>query len=692
VAVDVLPQDQALQRLRAVGIVPPSSALVSDPGAAEAAARELPAGDLVLKAGGLLHKSDEGGVVLGLASPEAVGAAAERLLQRLGPAAAPFVVQEQVEGLEVLVGLRRVPSLGTAVVVGAGGILTETLRDIAWELAPLDAEQARSMVDGLRIRPLLDGVRGTVRRDVDALVDLVVAVSELANVHDDVLELDLNPVMVGPVGAGVRAVDVRMLVDRSLPPVDARPVRDLRRLLRPRHVAVVGVSDDPRKVGARLFSHLVRHGFPGQLTPVHPAGGEVAGHPRAISLLDLDDVPDLVCVAVPASQVVQIARDAAAIGAGAVLVHSSDFAEIGDDGHRLQQEVADVLAPSGVLLAGPNDMGIVAPHQRLAASISGALGRIDLLAGSTALVSSSGALGSCLATRLLDRGVGLSHWIHVGNEADLTMADYLRWLVDDPDTRAVGLLVEDLKDGPSFVASVRALVAARKPVFAYHMVRSADGAAAAQSHTGAMVGPFELREAVLRAGGVVSTPSLQTLEDALRLASRHGLPAGPRLAALTFSGGACTIIADAAEELGVALPELDEATQEAIRAHVPAFAAVRNPLDVSYQLISTPERFRAALRALVAGGSFDAALVQFTTNADPGATRIAEGAVSLLEEVDVPIYLARYGGEQLAPDALAHYAAAGIPLLDAPDRAMQAIAALIQARAAIDRFAGRSDT
>jgi acyl-CoA synthetase (NDP forming) len=690
VAVEVLPQEQALERLRRVGIVPPASAVVADPRAAEAAARELPAGDLVLKAGGLLHKSDEGGVVLGLGSPEEVGAAAERLLRRLGPGVAPFVVQEQVEGLEVLVGLRRVPSLGTAIVVGAGGVLTETLRDIRWELGPVDAEQARTMVDALRIRPLFDGVRGTVSRDVDALVGLVLAVSELADVHDDLLELDLNPVMVGPVGAGVRAVDVRMLVDRSLPPLAARPARDLRRLLRPGHVAVVGVSDDPGKVGAQLFSHLVRHGFPGRLTPVHPAGGEVAGHPRATSLLELDDVPDLVCVAVPASDVLKVARDAAAIGAGAVLVHSSDFAEIGDGGHRLQQEVADVLTSSGVLLAGPNDMGIVAPHRRLAASISGALGRIDLLPGDTALVSSSGALGSCLATRLLDHGVGLSHWIHVGNEADLTIADYLHPLVDDPDTRAVGLLLEDLKDGPSFVAAARALVAAGKPVLAYHMVRSERGVAAAQSHTGAMVGPFELREAALRAGGVVSTPSLLALEDALRLASRHGLPAGPRLAALTFSGGACTIIADAAEELGVVLPELDEATQEAIRAQVPAFAAVRNPLDVSYQLISEPERFRAALRALVGRGSFDAALVQFTTNADPGATRIAEAAVSLLDDVDVPIYFSRYGGGQLAPDALAHYAAAGIPLLDAPDRAMQAIAALIHARAAIDRFA-RSD-
>lgn len=683
--VKIAKAQDAGRRLAAVGLATPASIEVPEVAQVAVARAQLPSARVVLKAGGLLHKSDDGGVVLGLGDAEEVAAAARSMVERLGQGALPLVLQEQVEGVEVLVGLRRVPGLGTAVVVGAGGVLTEILRDIRQELAPVDRTTARRMVDELRIRPMLDGARGDVPRDVEALVDAVVGVSRLAEDHDDIVELDCNPVMVAPAGQGVRAVDVRLMVDPDVRPPAVRPRRDLTRMFRPGHVAVVGVSDDERKVGARLFDHLVRHGFEGRLSPVHPAGGQVRGYERVTSLTELDEAPDLVLVAVPARQVPQVAEEAARIGAGAVLVHSSDFAEIDEDGRALQARLAAVLAEAGVPLAGPNDMGIVLPHHRLAASISGALGRIELQAGSTALVSSSGALGSCLATRLLDRGVGLSAWIHAGNEADLQLADYLDQLADDPDTRSVGLLVEDIKDGPSFVAAARRVIAAGKPIFAYHMVRSEQGQAAAQSHTGAMVGSFEVREAVLRAGGVVSTPTLQTLEDALRLTARHGLPAGRRVAALTFSGGACTIIADAAEDLGLALPDLDEATRSAIAEHVPSFAAVRNPLDVSYQLIAAPERFRSVLAALTAGGAFDLVLVQYTTNADPGATRIAEGAVDLLDELDVPLVISRYGGAQLAPEALARYAAAGIPVLDAPDRAMQAIAALAAAGDAVRR-------
>lgn len=667
----------------------PASVEVTDPAGAGEAARRLTAERFVLKAGGLLHKSDEGGVVLGLTEPEEVEHAASQLLDRLGSRALPLHVQEQLDGVEVLVGVRRDRALGTVVVVGAGGVFTEILRDVSRALVPIDAVQARALVDQLRIRPLLAGARGTPHSDVDALVELIVAVSRLAEGHDELVELDLNPVLVGAQGEGVVAVDVRILVDDGPPGgrVQSR-ARDLEPLMAPRHVAVVGVSDDPTKVGHRLFRHLVAHGFTGRLSPIHPQGGEVLGHRRYPGLRDLDAVPDLVCVAVPARHVIGVAREAAEIGAGAMLVHSSDFAEIGDEGRRLQDELVAVLRSADIPCAGPNDMGIVAPGDRLAASISGALASVDLLAGTTALVSSSGALGSCLATRLMDQGLGLARWVHVGNEADLTMADYLRWLVDDPETSSVGLLIEDIKDGPAFVAATRALVAAGKPVFAYHMVRSARGEEAAQSHTGAMVGSFELREAVLRAGGVVSVSSLQVLEDALRLVGAHGLPTGPRLAALTFSGGACTIIADAADELGLELPQHGAEVIAVLRDMLPSFAAVRNPMDVSFQLIADPDRFRSVLDVLVDSHGFDAVLVQFTTNADPGASETADAVIRAVADVATPVFIGRYGGPQLAPGALATYAAAGIPVLDAPDRSMRAIAALVEAqqlRATVDR-------
>jgi acyl-CoA synthetase (NDP forming) len=185
---------------------------------------------------------------------------------------------------------------------------------------------------------------------------------------------------------------------------------------------------------------------------------------------------------------------------------------------------------------------------------------------------------------------------------------------------------------------------------------------------------------------MVSLPSLRVLEDALKLQAVYDLPRGDRLAAITFSGGAATIIADEAVRLGVQLPELTDATRDRVRQFVPSYAAVRNPMDTSYQMLSAPDSFVQAMNAMLQDNEFDAALVQFTTNADPFAEGLARTVVQVLKEIKVPIYVSRFGGMQLAPKALEVYRQAGIPVIDAPDRATQAIAAVMTARKAINEY------
>lgn len=637
---------------------------------------------VVLKAGGLLHKTECRGVVLGLGDAGQAVAAAEDMARRLGDASLPFVLQEQASGMEMLVGARRDPQLGAALVVGLGGVATEIHHDIVTALAPVGPERAPEVLRRLRTWPLLEGYRGQVARDVAALTDIIVAVSRMVVDDPEIVELDLNPVFVGAQGEGAVVVDARIVRSADAVPARPRPRHNLDRMLRPRHVAVVGVSDDEHKVGARLFRYLDAHGYPGRLDPVHPSGGSARGHQRAASLSGIEGSPDLVCVAVPGRFVLDVAKEAAAKRVGGVIVHSSDFAEVGPQGRAAQEDLAKVLAEAGIPLAGPNNMGIVAPHQRLTASISGGL-EAELVPGSVALLTSSGALGSCLATRLMGNGVGLSFWIHAGNEADLVIADYLHWLAGDDQTAAVGLLLEDIKDGPRFVAAGRRMAEAGKPMFAYHMVRSDKGREAALSHTGAMVGSFAIREEIVRAAGMVAVPSLRVLEDALVLSSTTRAPAGPRLVAVTFSGGACSIIADEAAAAGLELPELSPATREAVRAHVPPYAAIRNPFDCSYQMLGTPDSFERVIEALAARDEFDAVLVQFTTNADPYATAIAGKVVALRDRLDIPLYVSRYGAAHLAPRALEVYRDAQVHVLDAPDRATLAIAAVIGAQRAI---------
>jgi acyl-CoA synthetase (NDP forming) len=675
--VALAPED-LLTRLAGLGLPVPQSQLCDTVDDAAAIAEAIGGdGAVALKAAGLLHKSDHGGVVLGLRGIDEVRVAAEEMLERVGSEALPFLVQEMSSGLEVLVGARRHPELGVTVTVGMGGTATEVHRDVVTVRAPV--EDPRSVLRRLRIWPLLDGFRGAARRDVAALCQVITTVSQLALDDATIAELDLNPVLVQEVGQGVCVVDARLITvpDSEVPTARPGP-SNLERMMSPRHVVVVGVSDDPDKVGARLFRYLRSHGYAGRLDAVHPQGGEVGGLTRYRTLSEVPGSPDLVCVTIPSRAVPDVAREAVAKSCGALLVHSSDFAETGEEGRSQQAELARVCADGGLPLAGPNNMGIVVPRLGLAASISGGLEE-PLVAGRAALLTSSGALGSCLATRLMGDGIGLSAWLHGGNEAGLVLADFLAHSAADEHTRTAGLLLEDLKDGDRFVEAGRAMAAQRKPVFAYNMARSDKGREAALSHTGALVDSFAAREAVLEAACVVSVDSLRELEDAVMLAATGPLPAGNRLVAVTFSGGACAIIADATEGTDVEMPELSEATRDAVRSHVPPYSAVRNPFDLSYQMVTRDDDFEQVLTKLTAAGEFDAVLVQFTTNADPYAARLAERVVALRDRLDVPMYVSRYGGAHLATKALARYAELGVTVLDAPDRATKAIAALMRA-------------
>ena len=656
--------------------VPFEPVALAQSAAAAASAADGP-GPWVVKAGGLVHKSDRGGVVTGQVDAAAVAAAATVLLERLGEDALPLMVQRERRGTEMLVGLRREPGVGAVVVVGLGGVHAEVLDDTVQLLVPSSPADIRAGLARLRGWPLLVGHRGGPALDVDGLVKLVVAVCGLAEQHPELLELDLNPVLVAEAGRGVVAVDARMLAVDAVPPI-RRPAPDLRRALDPRHVVVVGVSDDATKIGSRIHENLRRHGFDGRLEAVNPGGGSSSGRPRLRGLSELDTAPDLVSVAVPAAHVLEVARDAVAVGAGALVVHGSGFAETGARGRELQGDLEAIAIDAGIPLFGPNSMGLVRPSRGLAVSLSGTLSRPDLPAGGISLVSTSGALSSSLASRLWERGGGIASWLALGNEAGVDVGAAVEWLVDDPETTTLGLLLERIVDGPRLLAALRAHAERGRPVFVYATARTESGRAAVRSHTGAMVGGHAVRRALTDAGGAVSLERLLDLEDALLQTERTPVPAGLRLGVITGSGGACAIIADTAMETGVELPPFPDAAAADIVTSLPPFAEVANPLDVTAQVFNHPADFGAVVDAAAGCGAFDALLVQFTTNADPAAAVTAEQVIAARARADVPIYVSRYGAPDIAPDGMQRYRDAGVPVMDAPDHALRVVAAIMR--------------
>ncbi|MEV0620327.1 acetate--CoA ligase family protein [Nonomuraea sp. NPDC050404] len=540
------------------------------------AARGL-AGPLVLKAfgPGLTHKSEAGAVVLGLTHEELRPAAAE-MRARLDPAG--FLVEEQAgPGVELIVGLVREPAFGPVLLAGLGGVFAEALRDTALRLCPISELDARRMLAGLRGAALLDGWRGGPAVDVDAVVKLLMAVGGAGGLWErlELGEFELNPVIASP--SGVIAVDARLVpAQASHPPAASRPAgghappatasrpADFLPLFEPRAVAVVGASTSRPNFGNMFLGFYRDTGVP--LVAVHPTAAEVAGVPAVPSLAQAE--VDYALVAVPAERCAEVVRQAR--GVPFTQVMSGGFGELGRP--ELEEELLAAARESGTRLLGPNCMGVYCPRGGQT-FVGGGMGP----AGTVALISQSGGLAGEVIKVGERRGLAFSRVVTVGNAADVTPAELLRWLARDAETRAVGLYLEDPRDGRELYTALRD---ADLPVVLLVGGRTGQGQRAAASHTGGLVSDRRVWEAVAGQTGAALVSSQDDLIGVLAYFQAHGarttsgdgvLVAGP-------SGGASVLAADVFDRAGVRLDPLPDERLAALRDL--GVVATGNPLEV----------------------------------------------------------------------------------------------------------------
>jgi acyl-CoA synthetase (NDP forming) len=625
----------------------------------------------------LVHKSDVGAVRLGLRDGEDVAATARELEERL-PHLNGFVVQSQgAPGLEVIVGARRDPAFGPVVLVGLGGVWVEALGDVALRLAPVDREEAGEMLRELRGARLLGGYRGAPAVDRAALAGVIVAVGRLIADEPDVAEVDLNPVIARHDGAV--AVDARVILGAAVPvPVAVpAPLDAVRRILSPRSIAVVGASTSRAKQGGRLFHYLIKHGFAGALYAVNPGASEVQGRPSFPSVAALPEVPDLACIMVPAGAVAGALAECGAKGIGAAIVYTAGFGETGEAGLVEQERLLAVARAHNIRLCGPNTAGVVNAAAGTCAAFGMAFEVERMPPGEIAFLTQSGALGGSLLSRAWAQGIGFSHWVCTGNEADLTLSDYLAALVEDPATRVIAVFMEAARDPAGFLAACRRARELGKPVVVYKTGASEVGRRTVQSHTGSLAGDDAVYDAAFRSAGVVRVHDLQSLVDAAVALAWQPLPRGPRIGVVSASGGACSVIADECARHGLALPALAEETERRVRAIIPPFGASKNPIDVTMEITVNPGMVGQVAALLLADGQIDALIVMMATNADPPALDVARGVARAAAGSHKPVVVARTGAEFLAPDSIAHYQAARIPLFPMPDRAVRALKAMM---------------
>ncbi len=446
-----------------------------------------------------------------------------------------------------------------------------------------------------------------------------------------------------------------------------------------RSVAIIGASDDPKRIGGRPIDFLRRAGFDGGVYPVNPKYAEVQGLRCYPALAAVPEPVDVVIVSVPARDVVAALRESAEKGAKGAIVYSSGFAEVGAEGGALQDEITRVAREVGVRVIGPNCQGLAAFHRRLNLSFSSTL--IDLgPPGHVALVAQSGAVGGMLYALLRERGVGLSHWISSGNEADISIAECLEFFAGDPHTRVVGAYVENMREGRRLLDAVSRAREAGKAVVLLRTGRSAQAARAARSHTGAMAAEDRVARVLLARAGAVDASDLHELVDCLELFSRTPEPPGPRIGLLTNSGGLGVIMADACADLGLDLPPLSDGLQRALREFLPAFGATANPVDVTAQMLSDHALLSRSMEALRDAAELDVVVVALTmlTRLYP-VDRIAADLIRLSREASRPILVCWVGGVAEVVETLR---GAGVPVFTDPTRCLRALATLVRHGAA----------
>jgi acetate---CoA ligase (ADP-forming) len=391
----------------------------------------------------------------------------------------------------------------------------------------------------------------------------------------------------------------------------------LRPFFEPRTVAVVGASPRRGTIGGELFRNVLRADFTGATFPVNRNAHSVAGVRGYSSVGEIADDIDLAVVCVPGPAVEAAALDALEAGVKSLCVISAGFAEIGAEGERRQHQLLELVRSYGGRLIGPNCLGIAVSGPRLNATF----GPHALPPGNVGVSSQSGALGLAVLQRAAERDLGLSAFVSIGNKADVSSNDLLEWWEEDPATDVIVLYLESFGNPRKFGRLARR-VAAQKPIVALKAGRSSAGAQAASSHTAALAGSEAAVDALFRQSGVLRVDTLEELLDVTALLSQQPLPAGPRVGVLTNAGGLGILCADACEAAGLELPQLAPATQEALRALLPAEASVTNPVDLLGSAVGTT--YERALPVLLADEAVDALIVLFVPPVQTGAGEVGE--------------------------------------------------------------------
>jgi len=531
----------------------------------------------------ILHKTEAGGVVVGVKT----AADAEKNYAAILANARKYKSDAKIEGIqiqqmllggqEVIVGAVTDGSFGKLVAFGLGGVLVEVLKDITFRLAPATKQDALSMLDGIQAHEMLKGVRGSEPANRDAIADIIVNVSKLVTDFPEIAEMDLNPVFATRTNA--IAADVRIVVDFAPKPPRPRPnhddiVRQMNRIMNPKSVAVIGASSESGKIGNSVMKNLINGGYKGEIFPIHPKADEILGKKVYRSVKDISGEVDIAVFAIPASLVAGALIECGEKRVVGAILIPSGYAETGNV--KGQEEIQAIGQKYGIRLMGPNIYGFYYTPANLCATFCTAYD----VKGSAALSSQSGGIGMAIIGFSRSAKMGVSAIVGVGNKSDIDEDDLLTFFEQDDNTQIIAQHCEDLKDGRAF-AEVAKRVSKKKPIVVLKAGRTAAGAKAASSHTGALAGNDKIYEDVFNQSGVIRARSLRDMLEFARGLPILPTPKGENVVIITGAGGSGVLLSDACIDNKLSLMTIPPDLDAAFRKFIPPFGAAGNPIDIT---------------------------------------------------------------------------------------------------------------
>ena len=446
-------------------------------------------------------------------------------------------------------------------------------------------------------------------------------------------------------------------------------------LWRANSIAIIGASDREGAMSRLPISYLKKYGYQGEIFPVNPKGGEIAGIIAYKSVKDIPKKIELALIMVPVDAAKTAVKECGEAGVSIVTVMGSGFAESGESGKKLQDEIISIAKEFGMRVVGPNCIGSIGSEARLLATFSPvfASDSTELANSGLALISQSGALGYGTYSLGIDRSLPIGVVVTTGNEADVTALEVAKTVADDESITGLLIYAESIDD-----LNALEYVAKAKPTAILKSGRSEAGARAAESHTGALATSDRVMDAAIKRAGAVRVNDVEELLDAGAIFATKKRLAGNRIAVITTSGGSGILAADAIEKYGLKLAQLSKKTRDELDQIIPAYGSSANPVDLTAAVMADKELFKKAVQVLSQDPGIDAIVAAFCVLVGDDVEMIANTLKSINLDAGerLPIVIARTGSPSLAPSAGKLFIDANLPTFPVPERAVRALSIL----------------